>query len=240
MFFKSKTSPNFNERRDGATPNLLILHYTGMKTADEALERLCDPAAEVSAHYVVEENGKIHQLVEEDRRAWHAGVSCWRGVRDVNSHSIGIEIVNPGYEFGYVSFPDRQISAVLKLCREIVKRWTICADHVLGHSDVAPARKLDPGHLFPWAKFAQEGVGLWPSPVEMDYQAAEDLILNQDSVHELLIGYGYDPQAEYNDVLRAFMRHYHPERFAAWDDQPEPDVATFARLLALVRAGHEL
>lgn len=247
MDIKQQKSPNFNERGDGVVPGMLVLHYTGMKTADEAVARLCDAEAEVSAHYVVSENGNTLQLVDENKRAWHAGVAHWGGTDDVNSHSIGVEIVNPGHEFPLPGalgklqpFPEMQISQVSALCKIIIDRWGIRADKVLAHSDIAPGRKVDPGHLFPWEALAREGVGLWECPVAMDYQAAEDLILNQDFVRDLLIGYGYDLQAEYGDVVRGFMRHFHPEKFVRWDDQPEPDVATIARLLALVRAKHEL
>jgi N-acetylmuramoyl-L-alanine amidase len=155
-------SPNFGKRREGAQPSLIILHYTGMKTAEEALARLCDPAAEVSAHYMVYEDGAVVQLVEEEMRAWHAGVSQWGDITDVNSHSIGIEMVNPGHEFGYRAFPQVQIDAVKKLCRGIMARWGIQPEGVLGHSDVAPERKQDPGELFPWNEFEAEGLAKRP------------------------------------------------------------------------------
>lgn len=124
---------------------MLLLHYTGMKSAEEALERLCDPSSEVSAHYVIEESGEIHTLVPEDRRAWHAGKAYWAGESDINSVSIGIEIVNPGHEFGYCAFPEHQITSLIRLSQGIIKRYGIAAPRVLGHSDVAPGRKTDPG-----------------------------------------------------------------------------------------------
>lgn len=232
-------SPNFGERKDGARPSMIILHYTGMQTAREALERLCDPAAEVSAHYVIEESGAIHALVPEDKRAWHAGKSSWRGECDINSHSIGIEIVNPGHEFGYRPFPLPQIEALQKLCADIIGRRSIKPQNVLGHSDIAPSRKDDPGELFPWQVLSASGVGLWPRPVEMDFQAAEDLIVNTGALHELFCGFGYDPEADFVDVVTAFHRHYYPEKFAPGSDHETPDILTAARLLALVRAAHE-
>ena len=144
-------SPNFTERRGGhEKPSMIIIHYTGMKTGEEALQRLCDPAAEVSAHYVIEEDGRLFQLVDEDKRAWHAGVSEWQGEADINSASIGIELVNPGHEWGYRKFPDVQIGVLIDLCRDLVGKYGIPLDRILGHSDVAPERKLDPGELFPW------------------------------------------------------------------------------------------
>lgn len=151
-------SPNFGKRRNGVKPSLIVLHYTGMKTAEEALARLCDPAAEVSAHYMVYEDGRVVQLVDEAMRAWHAGVSCWGEITDVNSYSIGIEMVNPGHEFGYRAFPRAQIDAVKALCRDIMARWDITPEGVLGHSDVAPERKQDPGELFPWDELEAEGL----------------------------------------------------------------------------------
>jgi N-acetylmuramoyl-L-alanine amidase len=140
-------SPNHDERKLGV--DLLLLHYTGMKTAADARARLIDPAAKVSSHYLVDEDGGIAQLVPEARRAWHAGLSSWKSVTDINSCSVGIEIVNPGHEFGYRDFPEAQIEAVIALCRDIVARHSIPARRVLAHSDVAPARKEDPGERFP-------------------------------------------------------------------------------------------
>ena len=152
---------------------MIVLHYTGMKSGEEALARLTDPAAKVSSHYLVHEDGRIDQLVPEARRAWHAGLSSWKGVADINSCSIGIEIVNPGHEFGYRDFPDAQIEAVISLCRDIIARHRIPNARVLAHSDVAPARKQDPGEKFPWARLAASGVGLWvePSPLTSRHDA---------------------------------------------------------------------
>lgn len=240
MFFKKYTSSNFNERAEAQNPSLLILHYTGMPTAKAALERLCDPKSEVSAHYVIEEKGKIHNLVRCDKRAWHAGKSCWQGETDINSASIGIEIVNPGHEFGYTPFAPAQIKSVIKLCKQLMKQYDIKPSGVLGHSDIAITRKIDPGHLFPWEALAGQGVGLWPSPTEMDYQAAEDLVLNQDALHELLCAYGYDPEMSFEETMIAFHRHYYPELFAGYEDKPaQPDIASCAKLLSLVRQKHE-
>lgn len=233
-------SPNFNERAGGQKPSIIILHYTGMKTGGAALERLCDPGSEVSAHYFIDEAGEVLQLVEEGKRAWHAGVAHWRGESDINSSSIGIEIVNPGHEFGYEPFPEAQMQAVISLCKSLIEKHSVAPSMVLGHSDVAPSRKLDPGHLFPWARLAQEGVGLWPVPEEMDFEAAADLLDDQDGVHRLLIEYGYDPAAEFADLMVAWHRRFCPERFAAWDDRPEqPDLEGISRLLALIRARHD-
>lgn len=238
LLFKRYKSNNHGPRADGVQPSMLVLHYTGMRTAKEALRRLCDPASEVSAHYVIEESGKRHQLVADDRRAWHAGKSCWQGIEDINSVSLGVEIVNPGHEFGYREFPEKQIVSVIKLCRQMVEKYQISASRVLAHSDVAPGRKTDPGEFFPWQRLADEGVGLWPRPQEMDYQAAEDLIVNHDALHELLLGYGYDAREDFPVLLEAFHRHFYPERILSGHGR-EPDIMTGARLLALIRARHD-
>lgn len=243
MFFKTKpkySSPNYNDRVGYDAPNMIVLHYTGMKTAEEALERLCDTKSEVSAHYVIDEKGKSHQLVEDDKRAWHAGKSYWGGETDINSASIGIEIVNPGHEFGYEDFKSAQIKALIKLCQSLIIKYSIPPTRILGHSDVAPDRKYDPGHLFPWQELAALDIGIWPVPMEMDYQAAEDMILNQSGFLELLYTLGYSPQASSEGAIVAFHRRYYPEKFGAPDDRPtEPDVLSCARLLALIRQSHE-
>lgn len=156
MISKEYTSPNYGQRKEGLQPYMIVLHYTGRPTAREALEWLCDPEKEVSAHYVIDEDGTTYQLVEEDKRAWHAGVSEWQGETDINSASIGIELVNPGHEFGYRPFPHEQMAALATLCKDIMARHDI--QFVLGHEDVAPGRKEDPGELFDWLWLAEHGV----------------------------------------------------------------------------------
>ncbi|RCK49923.1 hypothetical protein TH25_13035 [Thalassospira profundimaris] len=155
-------SPNFGERPAETAIDMLVLHYTGMPSGEMALERMCDPASQVSAHYMIEEDGCIYQLVAEAKRAWHAGRGQWRGCCDVNSRAIGIEIVNPGHEFGYRPFAVRQIDALKVLIKAILARHNIPAHHIIAHSDMAPDRKEDPGELFPWHQLAAEGIGLWP------------------------------------------------------------------------------
>lgn len=151
-------SPNYNARKNGAKPSLIILHYTGMPSAQGALDRMCDPAAEVSAHYMIDKDGTLYQLVAEDKRAWHAGVSFWKGEADINSHSIGIELVNGGHEIGYEPFPAAQIDALMRLLPQIMQRHGIKPEGVIGHSDIAPERKLDPGPTFPWDKLKHAGL----------------------------------------------------------------------------------
>jgi len=232
-------SPNFNERADGQSPSMLLLHYTGMKTGSEAIERLCDPGSKVSAHYVVEEDGRVFQLVSDDKRAWHAGVSYWAGESDINSASIGVEIVNPGHEFGYRDFPDAQIESVIKLCGQIIEKYNISSGKVMGHSDVAPGRKTDPGELFPWERLAQSGIGLWPEVWDMDVQAAPDLLESDDSYHALLCEFGYSPAEDFDVVLEAYHRHFCPERFSE-DSGGRFEGVGAARLLALLRQKNAL
>jgi N-acetylmuramoyl-L-alanine amidase len=215
-----RDSPNHNARKCGVS--LLVLHYTGMDSADAAIERLCDPDAAVSAHYVVCEDGRIVQLVDEGRRAWHAGLGVWAGEADVNSASVGIEIVNGGHDFGLPPFPEVQIEAVIALSRAILVRNSIAPSHVIGHSDMAPERKRDPGERFPWEQLAREGVGLFPEGVPegegraflMPGQEAGTVADLQGELHD--IGYeiamdcAYGPSTQ--AVVTAFQRRFRPWR----------------------------
>jgi N-acetylmuramoyl-L-alanine amidase len=229
-------SPNFGPRK--APPHMLVLHYTGMPSGEAALARLRDPAVEVSSHYMVEEDGRIFRLVPEERRAWHAGRSSWRGETDVNGASIGVEIVNPGHEFGYRPYPQAQIAAVTALVGDIRSRWTIEDVNIVGHSDVAPDRKEDPGEMFPWKRLAEAGHGLWAEPA-----AAPGAPLTEGeesaAVFALQAGFtrlGYDsaPSGKFDvhtaAVVRAFQRHWRPERV---DGVAEGE--TRARLIGLLR-----
>ncbi len=177
----SPPSPNHNARPDGAVIDMLILHYTGLPTLQESLDRLCDPSADVSAHYLIAEEGEVHALVPEDRRAWHAGVAYWRGDKDINSRSIGIELQNPGHEFGYRAYPVAQMTSLVELSLEILGRHPIPARHVLGHSDVSPDRKQDPGELFDWAGLAAAGIGLWPQSEARLNEGAQAIQMTQNS-----------------------------------------------------------
>ena len=237
MNFIEAVSPNFNERT--VPPDMLVLHYTGMTSGPEALARLCDEQSKVSSHYLVEEDGRVFRLVPEERRAWHAGVSCWKGESDINGRSLGIEIVNPGHEFGYRPFPAAQIAAVIELVADIRTRWRIEDSRILGHSDVAPGRKIDPGELFPWKQLAQAGHGLWVEP-----DAAPGLALSEGEegagVFALQAGFtrlGYDcaPSGKYDaqttSVVQAFQRHWRQEQVDG-----VADGMTRARLIALLRA----
>jgi N-acetylmuramoyl-L-alanine amidase len=214
-------SANFGERNQGRLPDMILLHYTGMPDADGAIARLCTAGTEVSAHYVVLEDGRIVQCVPETKRAWHAGVSSWGGEDDINSCSIGIEIVNRGHDWGYPDFPSRQIAAVIALCRGIMLRRNVPAHRVLGHSDVAPARKKDPGEKFPWRLLANSGVGHWVQPAPITRGQSLKLGNIGDDVRDLQkalakYGYGVPVTGKFDgptmDVVTAFQRHFRQER----------------------------
>ena len=237
LTFIDAPSPNFDARTK--VPDMLVLHYTGMQTGEAALARLCDPAAEVSAHYMVEEDGRIFRLVAEERRAWHAGRSFWKGEAGVNHASIGIEIVNPGHEFGYRPFPDVQIAAVIALVADIRTRWEIEDSRILGHSDVAPARKEDPGELFPWKQLAQAGHGVWaeadPAPGDPLTEGAEGVGVFALQAGLTRLGYDCAPTGKFDqntrEVVTAFQRHWVQSRYDG-----VADGLTRARLMAVLRA----
>ncbi len=238
--FIERPSPNHDPRREGCPIDILVLHYTGMRTAEEALERLCDPEAKVSAHYTIDREGRIYRHVDESLRARHAGVSWWAGERDVNSRSIGIELVNPGHEFGYVPFAGAQIAALIDLAHGILTRHPIPPHRVVGHSDVAPARKTDPGELFPWRELAGSGIGIFPAQFahtahhgwlggrvtpghgEMEGTFTSGLAR---------FGYGAPPEVDIPlaTVVTAFQRHFRPEKIDG-----VVDAETEARLAAML------
>src|SRR5207247_4624134 len=215
-----RPSPNHGERN--ASPDMIVLHYTGMPSDEDAISHLCNPATEVSAHYVVLQDGYIVQLVAEARRAWHAGASSWAGESDINSRSIGIEIANPGHDHGYPAFQKPQVAAVTALCRSIFTRHGIPAERVLAHSDVAPSRTRDPGEKFPWKALADSGIGLWVKPAPID-PTGPIFTLGEtnpaiEEAQTLLARYGYDVTASgyldsaTRDAVAAFQRHFRPQR----------------------------
>ena len=198
-------SPNHDERPPGTPIDHLVLHYTGMESGEAALARLRDPAPPtgipVSSHYLIEEDGRIFRLVPESRRAWHAGISHWRGHTALNARSIGLEIVNPGHEWGYRPFPEPQIAAVITLCTAILARHPIPPVNIVAHSDIAPDRKQDPGELFPWPTLAQSNIGLWPTTTPPPIPPAD--------IEQTLRAIGY-PVPDLPTTLRAFQRRWLP------------------------------
>ena len=236
MSFIQAPSPNFDARV--RPPDMIVLHYTGMPTGDAALAKMCDAQAKVSAHYMVEEDGRIFSLVPEERRAWHAGKSFWKGEADINAVSVGIEIVNPGHEFGYRAFPDAQIAALIDLVADVRSRWTIPDARILGHADVAPDRKEDPGELFPWKHLSELGHGLWvevgaaPGAALAEGEEGLGVLALQAGLNRL--GYDCPPSGKYDatttTIVRAFQRHWLQTRFDG-----VADGETRARLVGLLR-----
>lgn len=214
-------SPNHGERAGGRNPDMIILHYTGMETADAALDWLCREESQVSCHYFVHEDGRIDQLVPENRRAWHAGRSSWKGEADINSASIGVEIANAGHPGGLPDFPDAQVEAVVELCRNCGERWSIAPERVLAHSDIAPIRKVDPGEKFPWKRLYEQGVGHWVEPTAISggrfFQRGDE---GQPvaALQSMLSLYGYATEIsgifseKTEGDVAAFQRHFRPAR----------------------------
>jgi len=234
-----RPSPNHDQRRGRLRADMIVLHYTGMPDAAGAFDLLCSPQSKVSAHYFVFEDGYIVQMVEESRRAWHAGTSFWAGETDINSCSIGIEIANPGHDYGYPDFPKRQIAAVIALCRSIQTRHAVPPARVLAHSDVAPSRKQDPGEKFPWRTLSDSGVGHWVNPAPIIEGALLVLGDRGDAVAAMQeglskYGYGIALSRTYDSatqaVVTAFQRHFRPERVDGIGD--ESTRATLRELLA--------
>lgn len=232
-----RRSPNFDAR--SGVVDMIVLHYTGMESCRAALDRLCDSTAKVSAHYLIDEDGTLYGLVDEAHRAWHAGVASWHGETDINGCSVGIELVNPGHEFGYRGFPEAQMSRLESLCAGIMDRHDISAARVLGHSDVAPARKQDPGELFEWRRLAAKGLAVWPDPAPVDSLTVR-LGDENDDVFALqgalgAIGYGIAPNGvfgpETEAVVTAFQRRY---RQALVDGIADPETRSMVSGLMLL------
>lgn len=238
-------SPNHGPRKhadgaEGRAPDMLILHYTGMPEAGQALQWLCNPASNVSCHYFVFENGHTLQLVPEERRAWHAGVSSWKGDSDINSASIGVEIANPGHPGGMPDYPEAQIAAVIDLCRDVCARWRIPPERVLAHSDVAPGRKIDPGENFPWRRLSEAGVGLWIEPAALGAgrffsRGDEGPPVEALQAMFALFGYGAPVSGVFCErtqaVVAAFQRHWRTTRVDG-----VADASTITTLRDLIRA----
>lgn len=237
-----RPSPNNDARSPDGTVDMLIVHYTGMTSAEAALDRLCDPDAGVSAHYLIAENGTVYRMVPESRRAWHAGASSWAGETDINDRSIGIELANPGHELGYRPFAEAQMAALEALCADILKRHPIPPRRVLGHSDVAPSRKRDPGEFFDWLRLAAKGIGLWPT-LRVPRRAGAALGPSDRGARVAAaqsalaaFGYGLAPTGEYDsltvDVVVAFQRHFRPRIVdGALDPEAEAILRSLLRMV---------
>jgi N-acetylmuramoyl-L-alanine amidase len=232
-----KPTDHFDERKNGVPATFLIIHYTETRSFEEAEDYLVGRrkhpgGGRVSVHYMIDTDGSVVQYIDESKRAWHAGLSFWNGKDDLNSHSIGIELVHPGHAYGNRPFPAAQMEALSKLAKEILARNPIPAEHVLAHSDIAPTRKRDPGELFDWKALAAEGIGVWPQPLKEDFERAAEL--NKD-IGKALVQLGYDPKADEESRIVAFQRHFYPEAFIAPSKPGETDEKMAARVAALLR-----
>jgi N-acetylmuramoyl-L-alanine amidase len=223
---------------------MLILHYTGMPDEGQALQWLCNPVSEVSAHYFIFENGHCLQLVPEERRAWHAGAGSWKGETDLNSASIGVEIANPGHPGGLPPFGEAQIASVIRLCRDIVERWGIRPERVLAHSDIAPSRKQDPGERFPWGRLHEAGVGHYVRPAQMRdgrFFSRGDRGQPVEALQAMLAMYGYGVAVDgvYDEkleaVVAAFQRHWRQDKVDGVADAST--ITTLRDLLAATQEG---
>lgn len=228
MNITQRPSPNFDSRHDQHI-DMLVMHYTDMLHAEDAIVRLCDPESRVSAHYVIDEAGGVFKLVDEKERAWHAGESHWRGQANVNARSIGIELSNPGHGHGYQPFPKAQMEALVGLSQQIVSRHNIPAQNVVGHSDVAFLRKMDPGELFDWPMLAHAGVGVFPfdaKPLSISELSRGDTGLAVTRLQTALSNWGYGLKLDgkfgekTEKCVIAFQRHYRPGNLdGVWDDE---------------------
>ena len=220
MQIKDYYSPNFNrKKRSNNSINMIVIHYTGMQSERETLARLCNSKSKVSSHFVINEKGKVYRLVEDNRVAWHAGKSCWRKHKNLNKNSIGIELINKGHQFGYTSFKKKQILSLLKICKILVKKYKINKRNVVGHSDVAPLRKIDPGEKFPWKKLASKKVGIWHNyePASLKKFRRIKILEKKDKIEFIKnlkkIGYCFSNKNKFflSKIVKAFQRHYRKE-----------------------------
>lgn len=216
-------SPNYNDRPIGVNVDILVLHYTGMPKTIHALKRMCNPVAKVSAHYLIDANGQIFQLVSEEKRAWHAGISFWRGNKNINDRSIGIELANPGHEFGYQKFPKPQIESLIRLAADIILRHAIPARNVVGHSDISPTRKKDPGEFLDWHELALNGIGHFPKNLRT--KTTEKI--TESNLKSALEIYGYET-SNLPATIRAFQRHFLPQLF---DEKPNQELYKILKIL---------
>ena len=216
MKVRSIYSPNFNKkRRSYKSIKFLIIHYTGMQSERESIIRLCNSKSKVSSHFVINQKGKIYRLVQDNQIAWHAGKSCWGKYKNLNKTSIGIELVNKGHKFGYTNFKKKQLSSLIKICKNLIRKYSIKKQNIVGHSDVAPLRKIDPGEKFPWKELAYEKIGIWHNCNTKILKKLRKVRISSKFKLEFInnlkkIGYCFDSKkkANFAKVIKAFQRHY--------------------------------
>ena len=212
-------SPNFDQRkRSSKSIKLLVIHYTGMQSERESIIRLCNPKYRVSSHFVINQNGKIYRLVQDDQTAWHAGKSCWGKYKNLNKNSIGIELVNKGHEFDYTNFKKKQLSSLIKICKILIKKYKIKKRNIVGHSDISPLRKIDPGEKFPWKELADKKIGIWHNCKTKDLIKFRQVRISNKFKSEFInnlkkIGYCFNNKKKTNflKTVKAFQRHYRKE-----------------------------
>jgi len=213
-------SPNFEKRKRSANSiKLIVIHYTGMQSERESINRLCNPKSKVSCHFLINQKGKVHRLIKDNRTAWHAGKSCWGKYKNLNNRSIGIELVNRGHQFGYTNFRTKQISSLTKICKKLIKKYKIKKKNIVGHSDIAPQRKIDPGEKFPWQKLAKKNLGIWHDyKVNFLRKFRKIKILKKQEKIEFIknlkdIGYCFptNKKSFFSKIIKAFQRHYRKE-----------------------------
>tara|TARA_Y100000590_G_scaffold446685_1_gene580734 strand:- start:84 stop:806 length:723 start_codon:yes stop_codon:yes gene_type:complete len=212
-------SPNFNEKkRPYKSIKFLIIHYTGMQSERESIIKLCNLRSKVSSHFVINQNGKIYRLVEDNQIAWHAGKSCWRKYKNLNKNSIGIELVNKGHKFGYTNFKRKQLSSLIKICKKLIRKYKIKKQNIVGHSDIAPLRKIDPGEKFPWKKLASKRIGIWHNQETKILKKFRKVRISSNFKLEFFnilkkIGYCFENKEKTNftKIIKAFQRHYRKE-----------------------------
>ena len=220
MKIENYFSPNFSKKkRQKNSINMLIIHYTGMQSERASLLRLCDPKFKVSSHFLINQNGKVFRLVSDQKIAWHAGISCWGRCKDLNRNSIGIELVNKGHEFGYTNFKKKQLQSLIKICKNLIKKYKIKSKNIVGHSDVAPLRKIDPGEKFPWEQLAKEKIGIWHNcKPHIIKKLRKNKIFPKNAKVEFFrnlkkIGYCFSikNKISFAEVTKSFQRHYRRE-----------------------------
>ena len=212
-------SPNYNKlKRSKNSIKFIVIHYTGMQSERESIERLCNPKTKVSSHFLISKSGKVYRLVQDSRIAWHAGKSCWGKYKNLNKNSIGIELVNKGHEFGYTNFGEEQLSSLIKICKRLIKKYNIKNKNIVGHSDIAPLRKLDPGEKFPWKNLADKKIGIWHRCSKKDLIKSRRIKISNKLKSEFFnslkrIGYCFNNKKSINfvKVIKSFQRHFRKE-----------------------------